>query len=200
MKNKIFLFLNVFILCVCVLTCSSYSASEVSFYDINDNLVTVPDVDPTVIDLSHGYIIKSDKYNHNIVALKEGSYFYCYFVEDGTVRIHVSGGWYFIELIDNSYVITEDHEEVSWHVSDYCDVIYQSADIYTDISKNHIEYKALPNFFLLTPLGRVVLVEGHKKVIPVEIVGILPIIIVIIVSLISLRKAWHLLLTVLNRS
>lgn len=83
---------------------------------------------------------------------------------------------------------------VEFYVSDY-ECAYSSADLYSN--ENYDELHS-SDFFRLAPLERILLAEVQEKVTFQEIMGVLPLILVVVVSFLGLRKALRWLSTLLR--
>lgn len=80
-------------------------------------------------------------------------------------------------------------DNLSWSYGSYD----ASFNIYTDNTYSNF-------FFQVSPLTRVMLVEENRKATIQEILGVLPLILVVVVSFLGLRKALNWLSTLLRRS
>ena len=77
-------------------------------------------------------------------------------------------------------------------------IVYSSVDIYSDVNKSSVFIKALP-----IPARGVVQAKVEQvemRAVLQEILGILPMILSVLVSLIALRKGWFLLLNILRKA
>lgn len=205
-KNKIFynkflIILSVALLAVFVFTSSVFATDEFSFVDTNNNTIVVSFLpDSCNINSSNGWLYKNT--NGLFFFLDDNSYFYIKSDNkigvSGTVRIckyQGDGVW------DIGSSVEYDVSNAGSYIGVLSEFSYFTAPIYSDINRDSISINTTGNdFFSVSPLVGVMLVEKTEMETIQEILGILPIILVILVSLISLRKGLRVLLTVLHRS
>lgn len=211
MKNKIFSILFIFLLIVLLFTSNAFASSDVKcpscdtvlHSDLDYDLSCITKDDNKHLGLIIGLDYKNEKYvvaywsydsnyhnskpflderSENVVCVDVAWNINIYKVVDGVLVYQGSdGGVYekngFRDLGKNSTVFSS------------------TADIYTDSTKSKV-------FFHIPPatLEEIMRVEAGKKATIQEILGVLPLILVVVVSFLGLRKALNWLLTLLRRS
>lgn len=152
----------------------------------------IPDI-PSTIDTSNGYVV-SLYYGVYYLCIPEkpNTYFYIY---SGS-RLAVSE----FNMIEYKYsngewIQNRIYYNLSDSLPDAHDIYASSVDIYTDSSCSDV-------FFYRPPatLEEIMRVEAYKKATIQEILGVLPLILVVVVSFLGLRKALSWLSTLLRRS
>lgn len=137
-----------------------------------------------------------------------------YFYSTSTNNVFkCSAGSYYYKIVDGEWSYIDYRDPNKGYANPY-EFIYFTHDVYSNVSKTSVSYEGMGNFFLpvtepeipeeteTTPaldleiLGQVIQTETPLA----EILSILPLIIVVVVSLVGLRKALQMLLTLLRKS
>lgn len=153
------------------------------------------------LDMSFGYIIKG-----NYLFVFNSSDAYCY--GDGTDTSYASlyipsGCCKMVTLSDNNTVVSSitDYNKTG-RIGCLDEVLYTSVDIYKSENKSDVILSGSTNFFPQPPVET--LLEVMKKVekgaVLKEVMGLLPVILSVLVSLIALRKALKMLSAFLKTS
>lgn len=200
-KQIIFLFLLILLLLVCfsnksfAFTCKSPTNGKTY---VVPNIDTLPSEAEAYVD--NGYLIRTwNDGSKDIVTLElfysDFTYLYLHTNKDSIV-------------IPNHKTISVNLGDTSWSNGTLKNAvgsavplsrfIYSSVDIYSDVDKSSVFMKAPPKPVLGVVQAKVEQVE--MRAVLQEVVGILPVILSVLVSLIALRKGWSLLLNILRRA
>lgn len=199
MKNKKILIIALFLILFCLLGYSKCFASSIpenmkEFGDDNPYFIVFKDKDDRV------YLVSS--WGQATVTVDDDAWF------DNTV-----GSVRIYEYIDNKWVLKLDRVELTsysyFKTGAYCrsllvskygrsiEVVGSNYDIFRSDDKSQI-------FFPKTPLENGIVAQAVEKVemsqVQAEILGILPMILVVLVSLVGLRKGLKMLETFLRQS
>lgn len=212
MKNKILSILLVFILLISTIFSSVYG------FSYNDT-----DINLSEIEKNPGSMLLYNKVNGNYYyfVMWSNNYtgsltdcvYWCKENDDGTVSI----GGSINDNVFNSYClftydintgatinnVSADSTYITFNRNNYCKftknfiVIYKTNNVYTDDTYSTLSSS---DFFQVAPhpLVEVMKVELREKKTVAEIVGILPLTLVVVVSFLGLRKALSWLLTLLR--
>ena len=196
MKRKFLYLLIVFLLCVLFFTSNVFAFDYEDFYG---NKKSVPDI-PDSIDISKGYIIKPNggSWSYFFTCVSDN----CYAFLNNNKTFHLFGTYKVYRMSNGSY----NYEGTSTYnsttatsqnnVGELNQFTYSTVPVYKDSSKKEIFFQVAPP----TALAKVMMVETKKQpqMVMKEIVGVLPLILVVVVSLLGLRKGLTALLTFLK--
>ena len=195
MKNKIFPIVCIFLLIVSVFTSNVFAFD---YKDFNGNDCSASDI-PSSIDVSHGFLLKPNggSWSYLIVALDD----FCYaFLSDNGDTVHLYGNFDLYKIKGSSY----DYESTKNYNSSVADgsnnvgtlsqFTYSTFTIYTNSTKEKVFFQG-PSV-----LVKIMKTELAEKKTVQEILGVLPLIIVVVVSFLGLRKALQMLSTLLRRA
>ncbi len=208
MKNKSFSIVCIFLLITLFLTSSVFANSSIKCQSCDATLSTNLDYDFSSIKENGGkhlslligasykdekYVVAYWSYDSNIHNVKP-------YLNDGIVFVDGTYNTMIYKVVDGSLV----HQGWSgglFEKNGFDDfgknlkVFSTSADIYSDKTCTDV-------FFYKPPatLEEIMRVEADKKATIQEILGVLPLILVVVVSFLGLRKALNWLLTLLRRS
>ena len=125
------------------------------------------------------------------------------FICNGDGGVYISGSVSLITLNGDTWV----NQGSSAYPNGYrlallSEVCYTTVDIYSDVNKSNITLEGSESFFPQPPatLEEIMKQEAEQKATMQEILGILPMILSVLVSLLALRKALRMLLTLLHQS
>lgn len=202
MKNKIYIYKSLLIIVALVvffISSSSVSAATdlVTYTDFDStSSFNAPVIDNnyypyyfvhnaygtcyTILDDINGYFYLSSSNPRRICASCSSK---CYFLNNS------GDGWYVAATNSPGQVSSVDSVDSDFGIIDFHCIVY------TDISKNEV-------FFLVPPqtLAEVLVMEGTQQITLKEILSILPLILVVVVSFIGLRKAFRMLLKLFRKA
>lgn len=208
MKNKCFSVVCIFLLILSFFTCSVF-AVDTEFVEVvrpNGNKYSVPISNDLGVDFKNGFVYRD---NGQFFVLDDDSYFYngrgysswttnynCIAVYGYVTILEYNGSW-----------VKKGHR--SYDISDGQYICFESdatfyAPFYSNKDKQELRNEGNANPFVPTPqpttLAEIMEVEKTEKKTIQEILGVLPLILVVVVSFLGLRKALKMLSTFLNRS
>ena len=209
MKNKCFLVVCIFLLILSFFTCSVF-ATDTEFVEVvrpNGDKYSVPISNDFGVDFNNGFVYRD---NGLFVVLDKGSFFYNgrdYSGWTANKDVIAVSGFATLLTYENGSWVNKGHCSFDIYNGKYiCNLsdgtLY--APFYSNKDKTNIQIEGLKNPFVPTPqpttLAEIMEVEKTEKKTIQEILGVLPLIIVVVVSFLGLRKALKMLLTFLNRS
>lgn len=208
MKNKSFSIVCIFLLITLFLTSSVFANSSIKCQSCDATLSTNLEYDFSSIRENGGKhlgLITAVYYNDEKYVVAYWSYDSNYhnvkpYLNNGIIYMEGTYNTMIYKVVDGSLV----HQGWSgglFEVNGFDDFgknssVYSStSDIYTDSSCSNV-------FFYRPPatLEEIMRVEADKKATIQEILGVLPLILVVVVSFLGLRKALRMLVTFLRRS
>lgn len=157
------------------------------------------------LDTQYGFLIRD---GYMFVLMDENSYFYMTSWGGSSSSLFVSGSCKCLVLSNNNTVIDRIGDQGTGRFAVLSEVKYTSVDIYNGTDKSSVALTGSTNFFPVAPeeipeattLLEVLEQEQEKKAIMKEVVGLLPVILSVLVSLIALRKALRILFNFLRTS
>lgn len=207
-KNKVKILLTIFITLLLILLNTNVFATDSTdtsdIIEYTDRFGTARSIIKPSIDTSYGYIIKG---HYLFVLLDENAY--CYMYPGDSASLYFSGNVQEFTLSNNNIVIDSSAKHNSGgRFGLLSEVLYTSVDIYKGTNKNSVALAGSANFFPVAPeeipeattLLEVLEQEQKEKAIMKEVVGLLPVILSVLVSLIALRKALRTLFNFLRTS
>lgn len=192
MKNKSFSIVCIFLLIVLLFTSNVFA---VSLNDNNKKTYNLPEFTDEMKQYDKYLIFVEDggKLFNLVFLVDNDGFFY-----NTTGGIFCYGRVLLCSTTGDSYYNTR-YEVSSGTIAKLGGPITSSSvficnnNIYTDVNKSDV-------FFQVSPLAQVVGVELVQKKTTREILGVLPLILVVVVSFLGLRKALRMLLSFLRRS
>lgn len=199
LKNKIkILCILLFSFLLVFLNNNVFASSDITFTDKNGNVRTIPSINSDLV--YNGYILK--EYNNAITLFLFEEQPTIYVYNDGYNNMIASKKALVYFLEDNTFV---RHSEADYDANNtfmiYDEVLYTTLDLYDYDNQSVIKFsKTGDNFFFQMVVLQEVMEGMEKEAVMKEIVGILPVIMSVVVSLIALRKALQMLLNFLRKS
>lgn len=192
-KYKVKILLIIFFTLLLVLLNNNVFATDdiISYTDRFGNTSSIVNCP---LDTQYGFLIKD---GYMFVLMDENSYFYMTSWGGSSSSMFVSGICKCLTLSNNNTVIDSIGDQGTGRFAVLNEVKYCSVDIYKEKTKTGIALAGSANFFPVAPeevpeattLLEVLEQEQKEKAIMREIVGLLPVILSVLVSLIALRKA-----------
>lgn len=202
MKNKIFPIVCIFLLIVTSLF-TNVKAADLKTVSYGGVTYTLPEScsDNYIICETQGFLFLFYSDVPYWGVYKSGNDYYLYNYPDdsnyGTMNNRLNYWQYRINLNETDFSKASFHCSSIWGIVgsvsgglDSVKIRYSTVDVHDDTGKV---------FFRVTPLAKIMVAEKPEKVMT-EIVGVLPLILVVVVSFLGLRKALKMLLIFLNRS
>lgn len=215
LKNKFYSILLIAIAFMAIFSTKCFATID---FEYNGEQVSLPDVQPILDssnlsnnpfiinksspDSAHQnyyclYVYKNDFSNYSNLRLKsKNNFLYPYGVNSEGNEVSISNTAAFYYLENNEWVYQNSYYSCS--VSN-CTFLYSTLDIYDGSDNLLFQRASQPTVETQGTLAKIVEEQETEKVME-EILGILPIVIVVIVSLIAIRKAIAFLVGLLHRS
>ena len=202
MKNKIIPIVCIFLLIVTSLF-TNVKATDLKTVSYGGVTYTLPEdcSDNYIICETQGFLFLFYSDVPYWGVYKSGNDYYLYNYSDdsnyGTMNNRLNYWQYRIGLNETDFSKASFHCSSIWGIVgsvsgglDSIKIRYSTVDVHDDTGKV---------FFRVTPLAKMMVAEKPEKVMT-EIVGMLPLILVVVVSFLGLRKALRMLLSFLRRS
>lgn len=183
MKHKSFSIICIFLLILLIFTNSVFGVDNTINFTHNEQTISLPYIDGK--DLSNGYFINYWSGRYYLVFMKSSGYLY---INNNTMSSTCEMDEY--EYKDGAWRFIKTYSANTYNGAGPQDFVYASVNVYSDVNKSDIFFQHPPQ-----TLSQIMEVEAEKKVTIQEILGVLPLTIVVAVSFLGLRKALRMLVT-----
>lgn len=187
MKIKSFSIICIFLLILLIFTNSVFGVDNTINFTHNEQTISLPYIDGK--DLSYGYFINYWGGRYYLVFMKSSGYLY---INNNTISSTCEMDEY--EYRDGAWRFIKTYSANTNNGAGPQDFVYASVNVYSDVNKSDVFFQYPPQ-----TLSQIMEVEAENKATVQEILGVLPPILVVVVSFLGLRKALKMLLTLLRR-